>query len=99
MRWRLLLSVLLMGTALGRLTLVVLQVDELKSLDQLLAQAGVQDRVTLAFRSTHQGSYVGFSLRHPQGRWAKAQFDQGLARIKADGTLQRILKTWKAKAR
>ena len=83
--------------ARGRLTLVVVQLDELKSLDGLLAEARAQGHVALAFRLASQGSFLGFSLAHPQGRWAKETFDQGFAVIKTDGTLQKILKTWKAK--
>ena len=79
----------------GRLTFAVLQVDALKSLEGLLAQVKAEGRLVPAFHLGRQGSYVAFSLGHPQGRWAKAKFDQGLARIKANGTLQKILKDWK----
>jgi ABC-type amino acid transport substrate-binding protein len=78
----------------GRLTFAVLQLDGLKSLAGLLVQTKAQGRVEPAFRLTPQGSYVGFSLAHPQGPWAKKNFDQGLARIKANGTQRKILKDW-----
>lgn len=80
----------------GRLDLVVLQVDELKSLDFLLQEAKAKD-VVVAFSLEKAGSYVGFSRRHPRGRWAKDQFDRGFALIKADGTLAGILNSWKAR--
>lgn len=42
------------------------------------------------------GSHIGFSLKHPAGEAARRQFDEGLRRIQADGTLKRIAKQWRS---
>jgi ABC-type amino acid transport substrate-binding protein len=85
--------------AAGRLGFAVLMVDELKNLEGLLARAGVAGQVEACFSLPSVGSYVGFSLSHPQGRRAKQDFDKGFAIIRRDGTLRAILKRWKAKSK
>ncbi len=42
------------------------------------------------------GSHIGFSLQHRDGDAARRQFDEGLRRIRADGTLARIAKRWRS---
>lgn len=80
-----------------RFPTAVAMVDELKSSDYLLQKVQLKDKVEVAFVASEQGSYVGFSLKHPQGKMAKAKFDQGYAIIKKNGTVARILKKWSNK--
>ena len=41
------------------------------------------------------GSHIGFSLQYPGGEMARRQFDDGLRRIEADGTLAKIARRWR----
>lgn len=85
--------------AAGRLDAVLAMVDELKSPDYLLRQAGVAGSVELAFVAEGQPTFVGFSLLNPQGLAAKAAFDKGMELIVKDGSYDRILAEWKARLR
>jgi len=42
------------------------------------------------------GSHIGFSVQHPGGDAARRQFDEGLRRIQADGTLAKISRRWRS---
>lgn len=81
----------------NRYPTTVAMIDELKSSDFLIQKAGVKGLVEVAFIASKQGSFVGFSLNHPDGKLAKAKFDEGYALIKKNGTLEKILKKWRAK--
>jgi polar amino acid transport system substrate-binding protein len=87
----------LRNLALDRIDASLVVVDELKNLDYLIAQAGVIGKVGPAFAIGGQGTYIGFSLAHPQSKYAKESFDRGFAIITRDGTLKKIIETWKAK--
>jgi ABC-type amino acid transport substrate-binding protein len=85
--------------ALGRIDTALINYNETKPAELMMANAGVLGKVKQGFRSGILGSYIGFSLAHPQGVWAKRKYEQGYARIAADGTLKRITDLWVAKAR
>lgn len=85
--------------AAGRIAATVVQLDELKSIAFLTGVAGVEKSVTPLFRAPEQGSYIGFSKLHPQGQWARERFNAGFAKIRSDGTLQKIIAKWKAQQR
>jgi ABC-type amino acid transport substrate-binding protein len=74
-------------------------VDELKSLDYLISQAGLVGHLEPAFSLGGQGTYLGFSTLHPQSEFARTKFNEGYAIILKDGTLNKILDAWKAKRR
>jgi ABC-type amino acid transport substrate-binding protein len=80
--------------ALGRVDLALLNYNEMKSPDWLIARAGVNGKVKTSFQAGILNSYIGFSRKHPQGAWALLQFNQGYRLITANGTLQRVRKTW-----
>lgn len=80
--------------ASGRLDAAVVNLDELKSTDFITHKAGVSGAVKPVFRSAAFGAYIGFSTEHPQGLWAREKFNEGFAKISADGTVQRILQKW-----
>jgi polar amino acid transport system substrate-binding protein len=83
--------------ALGRTELVIANLDDLKSAEYLLKQAGVGDSVQTAFVLESAGTFLGFSVTDPKTTMAMKTFDAGMAKIKTDGTLAKILRTWKAK--
>jgi polar amino acid transport system substrate-binding protein len=87
-------SINLKKLVLGRVDLALLTYNEIKSPAWLTGRAGVNGQVKIAFRSGVMSCYIGFSKRHPQGAWALQQFNTGYQLISANGTLQRIRRTW-----
>jgi polar amino acid transport system substrate-binding protein len=79
----------------GRDLAAVANLDDLKSESWLLARAGTEETVGNAFVASSQGSYVGFSTRHPDGTEAKRLFDKGYAMILKNGTAKAIIKRWR----
>jgi polar amino acid transport system substrate-binding protein len=84
--------------ALGRLDSALINYNETKPAELRLASAGVLGQVTRGARGGILKGYIGFSLQHPQGPWAKRKFDQGHQLIAANGTLAKITRLWVAKA-
>lgn len=80
---------------LGRVDAALVVVDELKSLDYLIAQAGLEGKVDSAFDLGGQGTYLGFSTVHPLSGFARRRFNEGFAIISKDGTLKKILEAWR----
>jgi polar amino acid transport system substrate-binding protein len=83
--------------AAGRVDLALLTYDEMKSPEWLMMRAGVLGRVKTTFRAGTLNSYIGFSLKHPQGAWALQQFNKGFRLITGNGTLRRIRQAWRQK--
>ncbi len=80
---------------LNRIDAALVVIDELKNLDYLIAQAGLEGKVGPAFALGGQGTYLGFSTAHPQSGYARRKFNEGFAIIAKDGTLKKILEAWK----
>lgn len=80
----------------GRIDYGILNLDDLKTLDVVLAQAGIQNKkqFTTIYKSKLQG-YVGFSLQHPLGLKLKEQFDRGYQQIIQSKEKENILKRCK----
>jgi hypothetical protein len=53
--------------------------------------------VQLAFEMESSGTFLGFSTSHPKSAAAIKSFNAGMALIKKNGTLNKILMTWKSK--
>ena len=83
--------------ARGRLDAAVVMTSDFERPLQRARDAGVDAAVTYAFRSGTMKSYVGFSLKHPQGEWARQNFDAGYRMIVANGTKDRIRSQWMSK--
>jgi polar amino acid transport system substrate-binding protein len=81
----------------GRFDFVVANLDDLKSAQYLLEEAGVANEVQTAFSMDKSGTFLGFSVGVPQTPAALKTFDAGMQVIKRDGTLERILEAWKVK--
>jgi hypothetical protein len=39
-------------------------------------------------------SYIGFSAKHAQGKWAMQKYEEGMHRIAASGELAAITRRW-----
>jgi polar amino acid transport system substrate-binding protein len=83
--------------ARGRLNAAVVMTSDFERPLQRARDAGVDAAVTYAFRSGTMKSYVGFSLKHPQGEWARQKFNAGYRIISANGTKDRIRNQWMSK--
>ncbi|MFI5311220.1 MAG: substrate-binding periplasmic protein [Gemmatimonadales bacterium] len=83
----------------GRIAATVVTINQYKTADYLIAQAGVKGKVALAFHAGILPSFIGFSRKHPRGAASLAQFNAGLRKIAADGTMGRIEKAWVEKSR
>lgn len=80
--------------AAGRIDLALLTYNEMKTPVFLIKRAGVSGQVKTTFQAGMMNSYIAFSTKHSQGRWAKQEFDKGFASISRNGTLQRIKSKW-----
>jgi ABC-type amino acid transport substrate-binding protein len=85
--------------AAGRVDLALVNVDlDVKRGEDLVRRAGVVGEVRPAFVGGVLRSFIGFSKKHPRGAWARARFEEGFRRIRADGTVARIGQAWRAPA-
>ncbi len=80
--------------AAGRIDLALLNYNNMKSPELLIKRAGVVGQVKTGFEAGSMNSYIAFSTKHPDGTWAREQFNKGFTVIKTNGTLHRIRKTW-----
>ena len=78
----------------GRLDAALVNTDSNKRADDLLARAGVEGRVSLAFKGGTLPGYVGFNLRHPLGAELRARYNAGRRAIAANGELVMIKSRW-----
>jgi polar amino acid transport system substrate-binding protein len=65
-----------------------------KTANLLLTDMNLQTEVVAAFPSEPSRIYVAFSRQHPEARHYMEMLDEGLARIKANGEYQAILKKY-----
>jgi len=79
----------------GRIDALALQLDSLKTLEYLQRQAGVQAPLQVACDFGPLDSHIGFSARHRDGARALTAFERGYAAMQADGSVERILETWR----
>jgi ABC-type amino acid transport substrate-binding protein len=82
--------------ARGRLDAAIIMTNDLVPRLQKATQAGVAPQVAPAFRLGFEDGYLGFSLKHPQGEFARRSFNEGYRRIIADGTVDALRRTWVA---
>lgn len=83
--------------AMGRVDAAVVNLNELKPDVFLEKNAQVEGAVIRAFRSAEFGSFIGFSTQHPRGLWARDRFNEGMAKIRNNGTLEAVMAKWRAK--
>jgi len=82
--------------AAGRIDAAVLMVSTQPEDSPDRATLKGSKRYTPAMTLGVMGSHIGFSVQHPDGDAARRQFDEGLLRIRADGTLAKIAKRWRS---
>lgn len=75
----------------GRLDTVILFE---KTANLFLNEMNLQEEVFAVFRSEPSRIYVAFSRQHPEARHYLEKLDEGLARIRANGEYQGILKKY-----
>ena len=81
----------------GRFDFAVAAIDDLKSAEFLLKEAGVADTVQVGFSLGKFGTYLGLAQNDPATPAALKAFDAGIVALRANGTLDKILATWKKK--
>jgi ABC-type amino acid transport substrate-binding protein len=84
--------------ATGRIDTALVNYNETKPAELLLAKAGVTGQVKWAFRSGVLGSYICFSTKHPLGGAALKAFNKGFRIISGNGTLRKIEMQWRDSA-
>ncbi|WP_018151600.1 substrate-binding periplasmic protein [Leeia oryzae] len=77
----------------GRIDFAVIFVDPVKTSQTIVREANAEG-VAFAFSAGKQGSYIGFSLAHPEGAKARQLFDEGFAIIKNNGVLKQMMTAW-----
>jgi polar amino acid transport system substrate-binding protein len=80
--------------AVGRLDFALVMTDEMRSEELIQAQAGVKE-IGFAFQSTPMGSYIGFSVLHPDGDTQRRNFNAGFQAIHDNGTRKLVQARWK----
>jgi polar amino acid transport system substrate-binding protein len=81
--------------AMGRIDTALVNFNETKPAELLMARAGVTGQVKRAFRSGTLGSFIGFSMKYPQGAEALKSFNKGYRIISANGTRRKIELKWR----
>ena len=84
--------------AAGRIDTALVNYNETKPAELMIARAGVTGQVKRAFRSGTLGSFIGFSTTHPQGKEALKKFNKGHQAISQNGTRRTIEKKWRGSA-
>ncbi len=82
--------------AAGRIDAALVMDNALHGARQWAQEAGVANQVVASFTSVRQDSYIGFSLKHPKGEWALAEFNRGYALMQAEGQRRKIAEKWGA---
>lgn len=81
--------------AMGRIDAALVDNNETKTAEVLIARAGVTGQVTRSFRSGIMNLFIGFSSKHPQGMEALKKFNKGHRIISANGTRRNIEQKWR----
>jgi ABC-type amino acid transport substrate-binding protein len=80
--------------AAGRIRFAVMNLNDTKPAEWLMAKTKTLGKVEKAFRGGALESYIGFSVKHPRGLWALAKFNEGFRIITANGTAEAIHRRW-----
>lgn len=78
----------------GRIDAALITQNDIKTYQYICAKAGVQHEIRPAFRSGELKSYIGFSVKHPRGQWARDRFNAGFAIIRKNGVLPALNAKW-----
>lgn len=81
--------------AMGRVDAALVNHNETKPAELLLARAGMMGKVKRSFRSGTLGSFIGFSTKHPRGMEALEKFNEGYRILARNGTRDKIERKWR----
>jgi ABC-type amino acid transport substrate-binding protein len=87
-------SILLRKLAAGRVSGVLLDLNESKPLAYVAAQAEVVSGFQVAGRAGTMPAYIGFSAKNPRGPPARRAYDEGMRRIAVNGELAQVVRRW-----
>ena len=79
--------------AAGRLDAALIMTDRIKT-DAVMLKEAQAERMVFLFAASAMGSYLGFSVKHPDGERARALFNEGYRIISANGVRNAIAKRW-----
>ncbi|WP_295998929.1 hypothetical protein [Rugamonas sp.] len=79
--------------AMGRIDVAVIMMDDMKTENMLVKAAGVQN-IAFAFQMPPEGSFIGFSKKHPEGDSARLLFNRGYRIIMSNGVKLAIDRKW-----
>jgi hypothetical protein len=82
---------------MGRVDVALIQLDSLESAAYVMKAASVSDRIEVAFALGVSRTRLGFSIGNPDMPAAIKAFDEGMVKIKADETLDKIIAFWISK--
>ena len=80
--------------AVGRVDAALIMTDQIKTDSMMLKEAGAENMVFL-FALAPMGSYLGFSVQHPDGERARKLFNEGYRIITANGVKRAIDRKWR----
>jgi ABC-type amino acid transport substrate-binding protein len=78
----------------GRIDAAIVNLDEFKTADYVIKRAGVEGRVAVGFSTPSFNAYIGFSVTHPDGEWARQKFNSGYAALARSAAVDRLRARW-----
>ena len=62
-----------------------------KTASVLLKELGLEDKIEMVFQNETTPIFLAFSKKNPKSQYYVDKLDKGLAKIKKDGTYQKIM--------
>ena len=79
--------------AAGRVDVALILTDQIKT-DSMMLKEAQAEHMSFLFAAAPMDSYLGFSVRHPDGERARTLFNEGYRIISANGVRRAIAKKW-----
>ena len=80
--------------AVGRVDAALIMTDEVKT-DGMMLKEAQAEHMAFLFALAPMGSYLGFSVQHPDGERARKLFNEGYRIIAANGVKRAIDRKWR----
>jgi polar amino acid transport system substrate-binding protein len=81
----------------GHVDAALVTLDAVKRIEFLAALAKVRNEFKTVCDFGSQPAYVAFSPLHPQGRSAATAFEQGVAKLQRNGTIEAMQQRWRTR--